>query len=258
MSGIVKGYQISTYQRYMLYFSIAGLLYLIFLIIAVLNPSPNLTYPTARPQIEPPEFDFNIDFDGSETVQTIFYIVTGLVLAFLLYQLMKYGSNIVSNRKKMVKDQEVISPKEAEKRLKDARTRAYVILNNSLASSNYTEGYIEAYQILDEDLDFFREIARPKFYTPKEYAFSVKNPVFKPAVYQFVKIFYGIRYGGAKATEDNIITFISSLDNLFEKDVDRAVKLTMEDEFLVEIKSVNQLHIPYNNDPTKPRRDDNG
>ena len=77
-------------------------------------------------------------------------------------------------------------------------------MNNSLASSNYTEGYIEAYQILDEDLDFFREIARPKFYTPKEYAFSVKNPVFKPAVYQFVKIFYGIRYGSIEATESNV------------------------------------------------------
>lgn len=252
----LKRYQISTYQKYMLYFSFAGLLYLLFLIIAVINPRPNLTYPTARPEIEPPEFDF--DIGSGDTIQTIFYVVTGLLLAFLLYQLFKYGSDIVANRKKMTKEEEIISPKEAEKRLKDARTRAYVILNNSLVNAQFTQGYIEAYQILDEDLEFFRDIARPKFYTPKEYAFSVKKPVFKPAVFQFVKIFYGIRYGSIEATESDVKTFISALDNLFEKDVDSATKKTMEADFSDEVKSVRRLHIPYNNDPTKPRRDDNG
>ena len=248
-------YQLSNYQKYLVYFSFAGLLYIIFMVIAVINRQPNLTYPTAIPEIEPPEFDLNTDFDGGNTVQSVFYVVTGLILAILLYQLMKYGNNIVSNRKKMVKEDAPISPKEAEKRLKDARTRAYVILNSSIQSGNFTEGYIEAYQILDEDLDYFREIARPKFYTPKEYAFSVKKPVFKPAVYEFVKIFYNIRYGGIEATESSLHTFIFALDNLFIQDVDSDIKIKMEEEFKTDLQSVNQIRIPYNNDPTKPRRD---
>ena len=182
-------YQIGRYQRYLIYFSMAGLLYLIFLFIAVLNPRPNLSYPDARPQFEPPEFYIDINFSGLEYIQIIFYIITAVIVFILVYQLMKFGSDIIGKRKRMVKDEKVISEKEAEKRLKDARTRAYVILNNCLISKDFTGGYIEAYQILDEDLDFFRDIARPKYYTPKEYAFSVKKPVFKPAVYQFVKMY---------------------------------------------------------------------
>lgn len=209
---------------------------------------PNLNEPTP---INQPEFDGSQDVNIPDTrVSNIFLVLMRIVLiiliVFALYKIIPFFRSTVLKSKP-----QKISEKESEIKLQDARIAAYEILRKALINEKYTNGFIEAYQRLDTDLEYFREIYRPKFWTPKEYAYSVREPVFRPAVYEFVSIFYDIRYGLRQAIRENVEKFITMLDYLFIKDVPEEVKLLMRSAYKEKVK-VQDISIPRKGDLTKP------
>ena len=125
--------------------------------------------------------------------------------------------------------------------LKFSRSRAESLLKLALETGEYTTGIINAYIALDEALDNFREIARPKHWTPKEYAMSVKQPVFRPTVYKIVEKFYEIRYGLRLAEEHEVKLFLELLNKLFDSEILGKEK----DEMLQEFEKIKVQFLDY-------------
>ncbi|MHA2250851.1 MAG: DUF4129 domain-containing protein [Candidatus Kariarchaeaceae archaeon] len=246
---------------------------------ALLVTDPNLTPPTrssetsdqssfSNPFTSTPSLDTSINTGDPGTVNNspgeienlsginfnfnflTYIILTIAAIIFLIFLI----RTVSTFRSYAIDTQEKKSEKEQVRKVKDARTQAYQILHEGLLEKIYTEPYIRAYQALDTNLDYFREIARPKYWTPKEYAFSVREPIFRPSVYIFVKQFYNLRYGKFEADATDLEQFIYALDRLFVKDIDTQEKEDMEGRFAIETQSISSYQYPEDFDPTKPKR----
>jgi len=137
-------------------------------------------------------------------------------------------------------------------KLKFSRDQARQILINAKETGNYTDGIINAYLSLDSALDNFREVARPKHWTPKEYAFTVREPVFQPSVYKIIEIFYSIRYGLNKGTSEQIDTFLQYLDKMLIEELTSQQRETELQEFEQTKESYQRIRVPLRGDLTKP------
>jgi hypothetical protein len=182
-------------------------------------------------------------------LQIVVLIGLGILIILFLYRAAgwyRYNSFRFSRNKEKVIQEQI-------KKIKDARTRAYEIIEKGLKSGNYTSAFIEAYHALDESLDYFREIRRPKYWTPKEYAYSVSEPVFQASVYRFVDTFYRLRYGMQSAERDDLLNFRLELDYLFVDDVPDDVKQSWITQFDRIKANRIKYQIPRLIDPTKPR-----
>ncbi len=209
-------------------------------------PTPTPSLPSARnPNVNPPRA--NLGF-LQYIVYLIFFLVAVVVTVFIAYTLRKVRFGKVERVSKPIR------MKEKVKRLKFSRDEAIRILQNSLMTGKYREGIIEAFHVLDEQLDHFRKIARPKHWTPKEYAYGVINPVFKPSIFMIVDIFYKIQYGMANGTEKDVKDTLVALQHLFidENDKIRQERLTKWFE-----EKMNEVHkweiIPMKTDLFKPK-----
>ena len=212
------------------------------------KPDPDLNISDPNIDIAPKEFNTS----SINTIVTIFKIVGVLFLLFLLFKLIPLiNSDTGSNKKK---DKRILKEKEKIDKLKDARTEAYKILREGLISGNYTKAFVKAYQTLDKDLQDFRDMYRPPFWTPKEYAYAVREPVFRPSVFKFVAIFYDLRYGSFDAKRSDLELFILMLDYLFIKDVPLDTLDSLTQEYTKETSNLKLRSIPRRGDPTKPRR----
>ena len=208
------------------------------------TPTPSLPSATA-PNVNPPRA--NLGF-----IQYILYLIFFLglitIVVFIAYTLRKVRFGKIETVPKTVR------MKERVKRLKFSRDEAIRILQNSLATGKYREGIIEAFHVLDGQLDHFRKIARPKHWTPKEYAYGVTKPVFKPSIFIIVDIFYKIQYGMTNGTEKDVRDSLDALKHLFidENDKIRQEKLTKWFE-----EKMNEVHkweiIPMKTDLFKPK-----
>lgn len=238
-----------------IYLSIAFVIYILVSLPALFISQPRMVEPDPDPEFEP----FDIDIEPREfnpqsisQIADIIKIIGILFLAFLLYKILPVLSNYRGSKRQ--KEKRVLKEKEKIAKLKDARTEAYKLLREGLISQEYTTAFIKAYQTLDNDLQDFREFYRPTFWTPKEYSFAVREPIFRPSVYKFVKIFYDLRYGSIEAKEENLEVFILMLDYLFRKDVPQDTLEELSREYEEETINVNLRPLPRRGDPTKPRR----
>jgi hypothetical protein len=145
------------------------------------------------------------------------------------------------------------TPAEIRRNLEDARIAAYRIIEEGLQNGTYTESFVEAYIALDLALDDFRDIKRPKHITPKEYAFSVSTPVFRPSVFRFVSRFYELRYGGRHANEEDLLAFREQLNFLFIDEVTPTVLDTWQTEYETAVQGTTVFEIPRARDPKRPR-----
>ncbi len=217
---------------------------------AVKYDYPDLTPPTqqepASSTTQQPDQNYNL---FGTILQTILFGLIVFVIYIMAKNLGAFNFMSVSRKSREKK----LSEKERVKRLKDARERAYKILNEGLTVKNYTQAYIDAYMALDNDLSSFREeLSRPEFWTPKEYAIAVQKPIYKPAVYKFIKKYYDIRYGSFTANENDIHEFIESLNLMFENEVPSTIREQMNLEFENNISEVKTGYIPKKFDPTRP------
>jgi hypothetical protein len=176
-------------------------------------------------------------------------VAIGGILFYLIRSLYVMSSSRIQSSEEMEKLEE-----KKVKKLIDARTQAYQILRDGIVNKTYTESYIKAYHALDKDLDYFREIARPKYWTPKEYAFSVRDPLFRPSIYSFVKLFYNLRYGMQNAFQSDLEIFIQALDRLFTEDIDLTLRTRLLADYKSELEGQSVYAFPSTRDPTKPGR----
>jgi len=179
------------------------------------------------------------------------YLIIILAIAGIFLVVGRIHSYSKSNR--LDKKTKTKSEKESVFKLKSAREEAYAVLQNSLETKEYTSSFIKAYQVLDTNLEYFRDVVRPKYYTPKEYSYSVRSPIFRPSVFNFVKIFYRLRYGKQEAIRDDILNFISALNNLFVDEISNTLRDKLLMEFTQEVGDQTIYTVPRIFDPTKPR-----
>lgn len=213
--------------------------------------TPTTTKPTETTSQGPTRTAGPISPPEPSPLPNILFVLMGLIgLAFLIFIIASIRRASLFSA--TVRSEKIKTEEEGVHKLKNARDEAYLILKKSLEVGNYTESFIKAYQVLDKNLDYFREIARPKHYTPREYSFSVREPIFRPSVYSFVKIFYDLRYGSSHAEMENIHTFITALDNLFASDILEIYREEMWNDFNDELKGYKEFTIPATFDPTKP------
>ncbi len=150
--------------------------------------------------------------------------------------------------------QKVPTLREKVKRLKFSRDEAIRILKQALETGKYTEGIIESFHVLDEQLENFRKIARPKHWTPKEYAVGVTDPVFKPSAYVLVQIFYRVQYGQIPATRDDVLRSLDALQHLFIDENPEEKRKDMARWFEEEVSLLRQWEIiPRTGDLLKPK-----
>ncbi|RMG26345.1 MAG: DUF4129 domain-containing protein [Methanobacteriota archaeon] len=144
--------------------------------------------------------------------------------------------------------------REKVKRLKFSRDEAIRILKEALETGKYQEGIIDAFHVLDAQLENFRKIARPKHWTPKEYAIGVTDPVFKPSAYILVQIFYRVQYGQMSATREDVLRSLDALQSLFIDENPPEKRERMSSWFEEEIASIRQWEIiPRTGDLLKPK-----
>ncbi|MDH5402014.1 MAG: hypothetical protein OEY49_05950 [Candidatus Heimdallarchaeota archaeon] len=139
-------------------------------------------------------------------------------------------------------------------KLKFTRDISLSILERGLSSGKYSEAVYEAYVELDKALDNYREVSRPKYWTPKEYAYRVSKPIFRPNVYNIVNIFYKVNYGGQIATQADVLTFKNNLIKLFENENSEIEIISAIERFkIIEEEWVKEYQItPFGTDYKKP------
>ena len=245
------------------YFGITLSLFLIVSIPAFISDNPDLSVPDRREQIttsSTKSTTASITTSSSSTFSpppenpvpdAIFYIMglVGIIILFLIIVKVR-GYSKFSSREE---SDEIKTEAEGVFKLKNARDAAFQILKQSFTTGAYTESFIEAYQVLDKNLEYFREIARPKHITPREYSFSVREPIFRPSVYKFVKVFYDLRYGSHQGEKEDVLIFISALEYLFTDEIPIEERLKLNKDFELEMLKFKEFKIPDYFDPSKPR-----
>lgn len=180
-------------------------------------------------------------------LRIVILVIVVIVLILLISQFRTIRQSTFKREGKEKKEKEQV------RQLSRTRDTALEILRNSLITGDYTSSFIEAYVELDHKLEYFRDIARPKHFTPREYSFSVRQPIFQPNVYRFVKIFYRLRYGNQEADRQDIETFIDALEHLFEDEVPQILRNELWMGFKHEMDMYKEFHIPRQFDLTKPK-----
>ncbi len=245
--------KLSKLNEIFIYFSIIIIIISLLSLPALINNRPNFS---EEQDLDIDWFDFEPSqpsipggkANNTDTIGKIMYtllIIAGLVIIInLIYLAYK---NKTSNSNSLKK----ISKKEAEIKLKDARTKAYAILRAALENGDYTGAYVEAYQTLDADLGYFNELSRPKYWTPKEYSMGIQEPIYRPSVYIIVRKFYLLRYASRYAERDDIISFIEALDNLFINDTSEMIR----QQYQIIFDELDDIvySIPRIGDKTRPR-----
>jgi len=176
-------------------------------------------------------------------------VIGGIILLYFLVQSLNYTLTNLKQRKSTQRSSTAVAQR---RKLEDARSKAYEIIAEGLATGKYTRAYIEAYIALDRGLENFREISRPKHVTPKEYAFSVSPPVFQAGVFRTVSVYYDLRFGHHNASQDQLLGFRQQLDYLFLEDVPPSIKEDWSHIFETAIKKDYEFKIPRIIDQTRP------
>jgi len=247
------------------YLGITLSLFLIVSIPAFISDNPDLSTPDRKEQTSTTTTTTTTTISRSATtartnnppphqgqVPDILFIIMGIVAVIFLFLVITRirGYSTITDREKSDK---IKTEAEGVFKLINSREEAYKILKQSLKTGTYTKSFIEAYQVLDSNLDYFREVARPKHITPREYAFSVREPIFRPSVFKFVKIFYDLRYGSRHAAMEDILSFISALESLFVSEIPFEEINKMNEDFKNEIMRFKEFKIPEYFDPSKPK-----
>ncbi len=189
------------------------------------------------------------DFTVLATIlQYILVFIMTILVIYVLHRLIKSYRRSASDPKVKTDKRERVE------NLKFSREKAREILINSKATGEYTSGVILAYQELDSALDNFREAKRPKHWTPKEYAFSVKEPLFKPNVYRIVNVFYKTRYAEISSTLSDVDEFLQALDMLFVSENSPEEKSRLQTFFDKEFSKERHWNIIPTGDVLKPKK----
>jgi hypothetical protein len=251
-------------NEWLAYFGITLSLFLIASIPAFISDNPDLSVPDRKETITTTSSESSttttrtsittrsVPPPPDNPIPNILFILMGVIgvifLFLIITRVRRYSA--VSAREKSDK---IKSEAEGVFKLINSRDEAHKILKHSLETGSYTDSFIEAYQVLDKNLDYFREVARPKHITPREYAFSVREPIFRPSVYKFVKIFYDLRYGSRQAAMEDIQIFISALEYLFVDEIPGEEIVNLNKNFENEILDFKDFKIPDYFDPSKPK-----
>lgn len=224
---------------------------------AFFYPKPDLTPPPSNNPSQvtnTPSISYNPG-NGSQSLGSFNFYILLFVLGIiaLIVFIIQFGNYYTKTRNS--RERKILEDSEKVSKLKFSRNEALKILENALITGNYTQGVIDAYLALDKALDNFREISRPKDWTPKEYAFTVREPIFRPSVFHIVDIFYYTRYAMKEANKEHITQFIFYLNRLFTNEVDEQEKDSEIKEFLKAKERWNLYAIPIRGDLTKPRGD---
>lgn len=207
------------------------------------EPPPERTVPTVEVR-PPPAVPLDI-------LNIIFWVIAILGMIVVAILVLMAARKIQIDRTPREK---VPSLKEKVRKLKFSRDEAIRILQECLISGEYSKGIVDAFHVLDEQLDNFRKIARPKHWTPKEYAIGVTEPVFKPSAYTLVKIFYRVQYGQMAATKDDVLQSLDALEHLFIDENPPEKREQMNRWFEEEISTIRQWEIiPRQGDLLKPK-----
>lgn len=252
-------------NEFLTYFGITLSLFLIVSIPAFISDNPDLSVPDRREQVSTTSSRTTTSTTSTTTQTTrsftppeenpvpdilfILMIIIGVIFLVLIIIRIKGYSSLADRSK----SDEIKSEAEGVYKLINSRDEAYRILRKSLETGAFTESFIQAYQVLDQNLDYFREVARPKHITPREYAFSVRKPIFRPSVFNFVKIFYDLRYGSRQASIEDITTFISALEYLFVDEIPIHELNKLMERFEQEMLAYKDFKIPEYFDPSKPK-----
>ena len=229
-------------------------------------------YPTEPPNLIPPERINNTpttntnqngttktmtktNFRGG-SVANVFSLIGKLMLialiALIIYLLIRQYQKFAFEKSETYQS---MNKKLLNKKIGDLRKaiiEAKKILRNSLnQKSDYTNAIIEAYHVIDDELTFFREASKPKYWTPKEYAFKVREPLYQVAVRGIVELFYKIRYGKQNATENDVKDFLLFLEGIFLKDLTPSLKKQIDNR-LPPLDKTPHFYIPRVHDFTKP------
>ncbi len=208
---------------------------------------PRIRFPTLRfPIREPPNLNSAVGL-----LQILGLLIA---LALVIYAVAKLAPLLTRLGARIDQPKEITRREKVEK-LKFSRELALKVLYEALETGKFTEAIIEAYHILDEQLTYFRPIARPAHWTPKEYAFAVNKPAFRPSVFKLVTIFYRLQYGKGEANRDDVITCIEAIKRLFVNEVD-PVQKKREIEWYNQEVSKERIWtiVPTKGDMLKPKR----
>ena len=193
---------------------------------------------------------------NSETINNIAILLKKLLYVFLfiviylLYRLIMANYKGFKLRKIRKEKHEEVENKDIYS-LKMASINAEKILQEALKMGNYTEGVIKAYHVLDKQLASFREIARPEYWTPKEYAYRVKEPIYQNAVKGIVEIFYKVRYGQKSATKEDVLDFLLFLKGIFIDKLNPSLEEHINSKISLK-ENYDGIYIPRVYDFTKP------
>lgn len=239
----------------LIYISLTILVYLGVASYILLTFRPNFAIPQRAQSVEepepidPPQADLSW-LSGFIQLLLIVLLVVALYFIFSFIQgRTNWGSfgRMKSEAKSKAKDVQ---------RVKDARIEAFQFIEKGLQTQEYRNYYLLAYLALDEALNSFREISRPKHWTPKEYAYRVNEPIFQPSVFAFVSRFYDYRYGGYSATQEDLLNFQRELHHLFVNEVPEDEAKVMIDAYQKELQKIKHYKIISSDALIKPRRND--
>ena len=220
--------------------------------------SPDLSAPTLKTKTTSTTSEFSVipvtpkNGGALDFLQLVFYIVIIAIavgIVYGVYRLLRGSSFIRRMMKSPPKSQSL------EKRVKsvsDARIKARSILERGLETGEYTWAVIEAYRVLDKELDAFRAIARPKHWTPKEYAYHVSRPIYQPAIKGIVEIFYRVQYGNQNARKEDVLDFLVLLDGIFVDEITPTKGREIANLIQKHDLSYDEVLIPRVADFTKP------
>ncbi len=189
---------------------------------------------------------------SSAILQILVFVFMGIVIIGVLYALYKVMPESSFIRRIGRSPGRVETMEKKVKSLSDARLRAKDILQKGLETGELTWAVIEAYRVLDKELDAFRAVARPKHWTPKEYAYHVSYPIHQPSIRGIVEIFYRIQYGRQNATKGDVLDFLLLLDAIFTEEITPTLNEKVSALVNKHDLSYDEVLIPRVADFTKP------
>lgn len=220
--------------------------------------SPDLSAPTLKTKTTSTTSEFSVipvtpkNGGALDFLQLVFYIVIIAIIVGIVYGVYRLlpGSSFI--RRMMKSPPKSQSLEKRVKSVSDARIKARSILERGLETGEYTWAVIEAYRVLDKELDAFRAIARPKHWTPKEYAYHVSRPIYQPAIKGIVEIFYRVQYGNQNARKEDVLDFLVLLDGIFVDEITPTKGREIANLIQKHDLSYDEVLIPRVADFTKP------
>ena len=238
-----------------------SMIWMAILFLSVADQEPSFVYPkpinistravSENPLSTTPRRFSNIDF----ILVLNFVLLTLIIITLILLVFIIKKSNFIFRKGGIKRKRKQKSLKEKIIDLNLARKQARVRLLRGIEEREYTQTIIEAYQLLDKGLQGFRKMARPKYMTPKEYAFTVFEPVYQNAVRGIVEIFYRIQYGMQQGKRSQVKDFLFFLDHIFVHDVKSThTQEQVQTRVKNYVTDFSETFIPHGIDFTKPFR----